>query len=153
HPDAGMTVLDALCRDHPDQLRFRVVRAQALVELGRQGDAAAEFAQTLALVPEIGLSWRNDDRAGADPAAVADPEVFQRLTALRPRDRTLWIARIRDLARRRQWSEAAEVAARLNALTPPDETCWAHEAVLQAVLGSHESYRRVCRGMLERFGT
>jgi hypothetical protein len=153
HPDPGIGVLDALCRDHPSQHHFRVVRAQALVELDRQSEAAADFAETLALVAENRAPWTTDDRAGAYPAAVADPRVFELLTGLRPRDRTLWIARVRNLGRSRQWPEAAAVATRLNEFDPPDDTAWSHEAVLQSWIGNHEDYRRVCRGMLERFGT
>jgi serine/threonine-protein kinase len=152
HPDSGMAVLDALCRDHPDQVRFRIVRAQALVELGRPGEAAAAFAAMLGQLPKNPAPWFTDDPAGVYPAAVADPEVFERLTALRPGDLTLWTARIRHHGRRREWREAAAVATRLNAFAPPDHLSWHSEAALQSLIGDHLEYRRVCRGMLERFG-
>jgi serine/threonine-protein kinase len=152
HPDPGLAVLEALSRDHPDQLRFRVVRAEALVELGRPGEAAAAFAPMLELLPENKAPWFTDDPAGVYAAAVADPEVFERLTSLRPGDLTLWTARIRHHGRRRAWQEAAAVAARLNALAPPDHFSWHSEAALQSLIGDHREYRRVCRGMLERFG-
>jgi tetratricopeptide (TPR) repeat protein/serine/threonine protein kinase len=151
HPDEGIVILDALIRDHPDHARLRLARARALIEVGRKSEAAVDFAQALARVPENPDRWATDDRDGVYPAAAADAEVFERLTALRPGDRTLWVARVRHFAARREWPEAAAVAARLNALDPPDNFSWHHEAVLHAISGDHEAYRRVCQGMLERF--
>jgi tetratricopeptide (TPR) repeat protein len=152
-PDAGIAALDALCRSHPGQVRFRVARARQLAELGRRAEAAADLDRILAETPRIASPWAVDDPARAYPAAAADPEVFERLTALRPDDRTVWIARIRELGRQRRWPEAAATAGRLNALDPADPFALHHEAALRSFLDDHEGYRRVCRAMLDRFGT
>jgi len=85
---------------------------------------------------------------------VAYPDVFERLTRLRPDDRALWIGRIVHHARRREWPQAAAVAARLNAGFPHDhpswqrQLSWQHEATLRLWIGDLDGYRRVCLGML-----
>ena len=153
HPDEGIAVLDDLIRDHPKQTRFRVARAKSLIALGRPEEAAAEFAQALPLVPAED-PWRGDDPTGVYPAAAADPEVFERLTQLRPGDRNLWTARLRHLGRQREWRQAAEVATRINALDRANGWPWFHaEATFLAWVSDIEGYRRVCHTMLERFGT
>jgi tetratricopeptide (TPR) repeat protein len=152
-PDQGLVLLDELARDHPNEPRFAIARAQSLIELGRRSDAAGEFARTLELVPALASPWSADDRAGVYPAAVADTEVFELLTSLRSDDRTLLIARVRHLGRQREWREAAAVATRLSKLDPTDNFSWHHEAALLSSIGDHEGYRRVCREMLQRFGS
>ena len=152
-PDEGMALLDDLIREQPGQARFRVARARYLVALGRREEAAADFAQVLALPTTGSASFWADDTAGLYTAAVADTEVFEWLTRLRPEDRNLLAGRVRHLGRQREWRQAAEVATRFNALDPPENLSWHYEAGLLAWAGDREGYRRVCRRMLERFGT
>jgi hypothetical protein len=50
-------------------------------------------------------------------------------------------------------SPGADVLTRLSALEPPDHFDTQHEADLRSWMGDTTGYRRVCRGILERFGT
>ena len=126
-------------------------RLYALV--GRFDEAAAHFGRALELVPQVKSPWTTDDFTGVYPEAVSQPKIFERLVHLRPKDQTLLFARIRHHARRREWREAAAVAARLGALEPRDFPSWHHEGVLRSFIGDSEGYRRVCRGMLEQIGS
>ena len=104
-------------------------------------------------MPARNPDWGNDDPTGVYPAAVADPEVFKSLSRLRPEDHNLWIARVRHLARQCEWRQAAAVATQLNALDRANVYSWLHEAALLYWVGDREGYHRVCRRILERYGT
>jgi hypothetical protein len=84
---------------------------------------------------------------------VAYPDVFERLTRLRPDDRGVWVKRVLHHARRREWSEAAAAAARFDAALPYDHYSWQCEAVLRLWTGDLEGYRRVGLGMLASAGS
>jgi serine/threonine protein kinase/tetratricopeptide (TPR) repeat protein len=122
-------------------------------ERGEPDLAAPDLARVLASLPPRD-GWYAEDPTGLYPEAVARPDVFDRLTRLRPDDRNLWIERITHHARRREWPQAAAVAARLNAvpLLPFDRTCRQREAELRLWTGDLEGFRRVCLGMLESPG-
>jgi serine/threonine-protein kinase len=120
---------------------------------GRPEQAAADHAKALALVPAPVNQWRDADTAGVYVEAAANSEVFERLLRLAPGNHALRIARVRQLAGQREWTAAADVLTRLNALEKPDHFSMQHEADLRSWMGDTPGYRRVCREMLERFGT
>ena len=127
---------------------------------GRLNEAAADFSRALALVARAkeawsndNPAWKNDDTAGVYPDSVFDPGVFERLVRLRPSDQFLLIARVRHHARRREWREAAGVAARLGAMEPLDHFSWHNEVALRSYIGDAEGSRRLCHRMMERFGS
>jgi hypothetical protein len=93
----------------------------------------------------------SDDPSGVQPAAAADPEVFESLIRRRPEDRHLLVARVRYLCRQREWREAATVLNRLNQIDSPDPLAWHYEGALASWVGDREGYRRIARAMLERY--
>jgi hypothetical protein len=98
-------------------------------------------------------SWHSlADPTGTYAIAAADPELFRRVAAIRPRDRRLYRARLDHLAERRDWLAAADVLARLDALGPFDHYFGHIEGIIRAFVNDVEGYRRVCQRMLARFG-
>src|SRR5262249_45589623 len=79
-------------------------------------------------------------------------EAFAALVKQRPKDKRVWIGRVRGLARRAQWQKALDALGKLIELDPSDHSVWYHDAVLRLPLGDRKGYRRTCRGMLKRFG-
>jgi hypothetical protein len=107
----------------------------------------------MARLPLRANDWEDRDPFGLYIEAVANPDVFDRLTRLRPNDRNLWVERVLHHARRREWPQAAAVAARLDAALPHDPFSWQHEAELRLWTGDLEGFRRVCLGMLAFAGS
>jgi serine/threonine protein kinase/tetratricopeptide (TPR) repeat protein len=138
----------------PDDPRVWGLHGLFLAERGEADLAASELARAIARLPLRESYWEDPDPNGLYIDAVAYPDVFERLTRLRPDDRALWIGRIVHHARRREWPQAAAVAARLNAGFPHDhpswqrQLSWQHEATLRLWIGDLDGYRRVCLGML-----
>ncbi len=135
-------------------------RGRLYALMGRLDEAAADFGRALALVARAkdpwsndDPAWSNDDPAGVYPDSVFDAGVFERLVRLRPSDQTLLIARVRHHARRREWREAAGVAARLGAMEPLHHFSWHNEVALRSYIGDAEGSRRLCQRMMERFGS
>jgi Flp pilus assembly protein TadD len=60
--------------------------------------------------------------------------------------------RANESAFRGRWAEAAEFHTKVLELDPSNSLFWHDEAVLRLKVGDVEGYRRVCRGMLARFG-
>src|SRR5262249_8646189 len=81
----------------------------------------------------------------------ADDDLFNHVSATRPGDRELWIARVHYLASRGDWERAAQAAHRVVELDPADHWSWFSEAPLRLQLGDADGYRRICREMLARF--
>jgi serine/threonine-protein kinase len=128
-------------------------RARFEVARGHLDEAARAYSQALALHPTPVAPWRDEDTAGVFAEAAANPEILERLLRLQPGNRALRIGRVRYLAGRREWTKAADVLTQLNALEPPDNLSMLLEAHLRSWMGDSAGYRRVCRGMLERFGS
>jgi tetratricopeptide (TPR) repeat protein len=140
----------------PDDLSVLKECGSVETLMGRLDQGTADFNRALAMVvslPAGSNPWSSDDPAGVYPEAVSHPEVFERLVHLRPDDQTLFIARVRHHARRREWLEAAATAARLSALESADHWSWHNEVALRSYLGNSDGSRRVCQRMLERFGS
>jgi WD40 repeat protein len=120
-----------------------IVRA----ELGQPEAAAAAFAKLMDLTPQSRDEdlWWSPDPAGIGEALARYDGVFARLVQMRPRNRTLLIARFHHLGRRGQWKEAAEMAARIRELDPKDASAREYHRALLLYLGDLEGYRRACR--------
>jgi WD40 repeat protein len=65
---------------------------------------------------------------------------------------TLWTRRGQSYARLGQWARAGAAFTRALEQQPEDHWLWYRALVVQAQLGNKEEYRRLCRGVLERFG-
>ena len=129
-----------------------IVRA----ELGQSEAAVTAFAKLVDLTPESrdeNLWWWEDPTGIGETLAVYD-ESFARVVQMRPRHRTLLIARFHYFGRRRRWKEAAEMAARIIAVDPKDQYAPGNLRPLLLFAGDVEGYRRACReavaGLKER---
>jgi serine/threonine protein kinase/WD40 repeat protein/tetratricopeptide (TPR) repeat protein len=94
-------------------------------------------------------------RLGDPGAALADLERALQLEpapTLTPQDITA-LAGLGDVAARLgDWKIAAGVFTHLVNLNPEDNWIWYRAAIIQAYAGNTEKYRRVCEGMLQKFG-
>jgi tetratricopeptide (TPR) repeat protein len=141
----ALEVLTRAVARHPgDREPWRalgIVRA----ELGQPEEAAAAFTKlpVLTLDSRDEAPWWSPDPAGIGEVVAAHDEIFGRVVRVRPRDRTLLIARFHYFGRRRRWREAAEMAARIVALDPSDRYARWYLRVLLLFNGDVEGYRRV----------
>jgi serine/threonine protein kinase/Flp pilus assembly protein TadD len=154
----ALRVLTRAAEAKPEERSLWVDLGQIHALLGRTSEAAAELARAMAGLPEPETtgpvtSWRSlADPTGTYAIAAADPELFRRVLAIRPRDRRLYRARFDHLAERRDWRAAADALEQLDAIEPFDHDCGHNEAILRAFINDVDGYRRVCRRMLARFG-
>jgi tetratricopeptide (TPR) repeat protein len=132
----------------PDDPEVWGLHGLFLAERGETDRAASELARAMARLPLPTYTWSYSDPSGLYADAAAFPDVFERLTRLRPDDRVLWVMRVFHHARRREWPQAAAAAARLDAALPYESFSWQIEALLRLWTGDLEGYRRVCLGML-----
>ena len=108
-----------LPRWHHNDPQVWKARGRAYAELGKRAEAAADFAQMLNSlqtppVPEEHISYYKWilSRHGIDDTMVRDPDLYERLTAIRPTDATLVNARVQYLIRHGRYGEAATVQER-----------------------------------------
>ena len=120
--DQALSVRTRAVAERPDDRQawkeLGIVRA----ELGQPEAAVTAFTKLVDLTPESrdeNLWWATDP-AGIGETLAAYDAIFARVVQVRPRDRTLLIARFHYFGRRRRWREAAEMAARIVALDPQD---------------------------------
>jgi Tfp pilus assembly protein PilF len=132
----------------PDDPEVWGLHGLFLAERGEPDLAASELARAMARPPLLSNDWTYQDPFGLYTGAVAYPDVFERLTRLRPGDRGVWAMRVFHHARRREWSDAAAAAARLNAALPYDHFSWQCEGVLRLWTGDLDGFRRIGLGML-----
>src|SRR5262249_38299800 len=92
------------------------------------------------------------DRAGIDDALARHADVFGRVSAARPHDAALWVARVRQLARDGRWKEALSAAIKAVELRPDDPWGWFCLAPLCLETGADDTARRCCRELLTRWG-
>jgi tetratricopeptide (TPR) repeat protein len=144
----------------PDDPQVWKERGRVYAELAKPDQAAADFAKVFELVPEAkpedlavdsASPWWSDP-FGLDGDLAQGDDVFAQLAKLRPKDRRMWIGRVRGLARRAQWQKAVEALAKFIELDPSDHSGWYHDAILRLAQGDMKAYRRTCQEMLARFG-
>ena len=115
--------------------------------LDQPEEAAAAFARLMELVPQTkykGLWWYPDPATIGEVLAPYD-EIFARVVQMRPRDRTLLIARFHYFGRRRRWREAADIVARIVQLDPNDNPCRLYDRILRYHCGDFGGYQRELR--------
>ena len=98
--------------DLTDRLAWQLL-GLAQAGLGQPKEAAAAFARLMELVPQTrykGFWWYPDPATIGEILAPYD-EIFARVVQMRPKDRTLLIARFHYFGRRRRWREAADIVA------------------------------------------
>ncbi|HKB38294.1 MAG TPA: tetratricopeptide repeat protein, partial [Gemmataceae bacterium] len=142
--------LDQAAKLKPDDPQVWAERGRVYAEHGQPDKAAAAFAKVFELVPEARAEDLAVDSAGpwwSDPVGLdADlarwEEAFAALVKQRPKDKRVWIGRVRGLARRAQWQKALDALAKLIELDPSDHSLWYHDAVLRLPLGDRKGYRQ-----------
>ena len=126
-----------------DRLAWQLL-GLAQAGLGQTKEAAAAFARLMELVPPTrykGLWWYPDPAAIGEILAPYD-EIFARVVQMRPRDRTLLIARFHYFGRRRRWREAADIVARILELDPYDIQARHYHRILLYHCGDFGGYQR-----------
>src|SRR5262249_50810627 len=108
----------------PDDPQVIVERGRIYAEFGKPDQAAADFAQAFKLVPQatsedLAAPWFADP-VGLDADLARWNDAFAELAKLRPKDKRVWIARLRGLARRSEWQKARDAVAEFIKLDPLD---------------------------------
>ncbi len=122
--------------------------------LNHPEQAARAFARLMEVLPQTsykGLWWYPDPATIGELLAPYDG-IFARVVQLRPRDRTLLIARFHYLGRRRRWREAAEIVARLVQQDPDDNPDRLYDRILRYHCGDFRGYEQGLRRELELVG-
>ena len=100
-------------------------RSRMRSRAGKLAEARTDFAQSRTLDPKLPVKLMDLSLLSAN----ADAQIVRGVLERVAEDQNEWVKR------------------------QPDETWyWYNTVVLQAYLGNKEEYRRLCRGMLERFG-
>jgi serine/threonine protein kinase/Flp pilus assembly protein TadD len=143
--------------------RARVLAALAEVDPGplvdsarmhtRKGEwtaAAVDYGRALDLLPDSLGPDLTVSRVCGEIAA--RPEIFDALVSRRASEGRLWVARGRDLARKKQWSQALAAYDRVMATRPPDGAAMLEYASLQLLTGETSGYRKLCARLTEQYG-
>jgi serine/threonine-protein kinase len=136
-----------LRKDDPDLL---VERGRCYAGLKQWDKASQDFDKALTLLSSEPAGALQRGEIGQELAK--SDELFDAVTRLRPKDRQLWLARVNYHAPHKHWKKAADALAKMVELAPDDTLYWIQLAPLYLELEDVESYRRVCREMLKRFG-
>ncbi|MFO0871916.1 MAG: hypothetical protein U0935_23570 [Pirellulales bacterium] len=118
----------------------------------RWEEAATQIAQALQWQSSPTTTWFLPPHA-VYAFAVETPEVFERVSQLRPQDRQLWIQRVHYLGQSARWEEATVAMRRVAELDPTDHLTWHFFGTLAAQTGDLATFRQVSREMFTRFGT
>ena len=133
----------AVERRPTDRLAWQLL-GLAQAGLGQPKEAAAAFARLMELVPQTrykGFWWYPDPATIGEILAPYD-EIFARVVQMRPKDRTLLIARFHYFGRRRRWREAADIVARIVELDPDDILARHYHRILLYHCGDFGGYQR-----------
>ena len=100
--EAALAALDALRAEYPDDVDYAFARAQALLRLGRDGDADDQLARAIELAPDYEDLWRARYNLLARLDDPDETETFQRQAAERFPRSTWW--RSPESAYRAAWT-------------------------------------------------
>jgi len=135
----------------PGDLRLVRERARIYADWRRWSEAADDYAKALAGVPQ-GPAESVTRRHIYEELLRWEP-VFARVVELRPDDHDAWFSRGNIRARAGDWKRAAADYDKAIALKPDKHVLWYQQAPLLIEAGDEAGYHRLCRQVLERFGT
>ena len=144
---ADLARVTDLARD-PSLLRER---AAIYARWGRWKEAGDDYVAVLAAVPE-GSAQAVVRKQIYEELLRREP-VFARVVELRPDEPDGWSTRGNFRARASDWKQAAADFDRAIALKPDKQVYWYRQAPLLIQAGDEAGYHRLCRQILERFGT
>jgi serine/threonine protein kinase/tetratricopeptide (TPR) repeat protein len=125
-------------------------RGRAYAQAGKWRQAADDFAQALDLAPPTlpnGYDWWNQ-RHGVDDVVLRHPELFDRLTQLRPRNVGLVVRQVRELIGYGEYAKAAALQERVATLLGGNVFARQVLALLRLAAADRVGYRQVCRELL-----
>jgi tetratricopeptide (TPR) repeat protein len=147
--------LDRQIQGQPKDALAHALRVKAELELGRPERAAADFDRALALGP-ADVILPHFRAVASHPADAKQGQhamwCLDRLVRAEPKQAFAWLQRGRFRVVQGRWQEAAADMARGVDLDPSDQWSWYQAVSLQLYAGDLDTYRRLARGMLERYG-
>jgi serine/threonine protein kinase/Flp pilus assembly protein TadD len=138
--DKAITHFQRAIAANPNYARAHFGLGTALRAKGQLDEAITSFRKASDLDPEFVGALRTL------------AETLQKVTELKPGDPQNHFGLGNTLAQLGRWHEAAAAYDRGLALNPASFLYWYNAALLHAVVGDVDGYRRTCRGMLQRFG-
>ena len=147
------TALDELARSSLQAGRPAEAAGYRTRASDRAAETAGALSRNLAVIPRTSrvFYWLTPTVSMLEETHVANDAVFNELARLRPRDPFVYVCRADALAHRGDWAGAAAAMKTLLALDPDNYTYWYVASAGFPHAGDVESYRRVCREMLDRF--
>ena len=130
--------------DHPSP---GTASAWSHAGLGQPEAAVTAFARLMELLPATNdedLWWRPDPARIGEILAPYD-EIFARVVQMRPRHRSLLIARFHYFGRRRRWREAADIVRGSSSSYPVALLAGAYRRILPYHCGDFDGYQRESR--------
>jgi tetratricopeptide (TPR) repeat protein/tRNA A-37 threonylcarbamoyl transferase component Bud32 len=149
----AIRLLDPVIAADPEHWPDRAARGRAHAALGHWDEAAADFAEALAQLPDDpneGFHLSPSSRLCTDLARW--DEAFARVLERRPEDGRLWLARGRRHSARRQFDQAVADYARAVDSRGLDDHVWLEYAAVRLLTGDEEGYRGMCAQLIERYG-
>jgi serine/threonine-protein kinase len=148
---AAIELLTREITSGPNSADLRRQRGSLYAQLGQAAEATTDFLKAIDLLAGEDQGTWYQERSSVYCEVAQWDDLFARIVKERPRDFSLWTARVLRFTDRRQWRQAAEITTRLIELNPSDAWNWFCDAALRLKLGDLEGYRRDCREMLNRF--
>jgi hypothetical protein len=141
-------------RDDPDRFRDSWLAWRSAIEADSTPQPPSGSESRRWILSRIESGRRKVDALAKEvqQTGPADLEYLDRAIAEDPADYRLLLKRGEILARNRRWPEAARDYERAAPLAPPDIMNSLRCVALALTVGDEDQYRRVYRGMLERFG-
>jgi WD40 repeat protein/tetratricopeptide (TPR) repeat protein len=147
--------LDRHLREHPEDGLAHALRARVRLEMDRPDLAAADFGRAVELGPPESVLARFRGFAAEALEKKRSARALwylDRLVDAEPRQAFAWLERGRLRAVQGQWQEAARDLDRGITLDPADHWDWYQAVTIQLYCGDAARYRKLCQGMLDRFG-
>jgi tetratricopeptide (TPR) repeat protein len=137
----------------PKDVEVLTARGTYYADRDRLDTAVTDFAAAMALAPrgEPPTRWFGNGAEQIEDLVAERDNLFERMIALTPDDRYLWIARAHHFGKDLRYKESLPPLLKAVELDPSDHIGWIHAAAVRLALGDEEGYRKLCHEMLTRF--
>lgn len=140
----------------PDFAAAHVDLGAALRAQARSPEAEAEFREAIRLRPGLSMAHVQLAKALLEQGRLREAEAefeVEQVLRVKLNEAEVFFSHADLCARQGRWDDATTAIERSLELDPGDHIKWYCAATLRLRAGDFDGYRRLCRAMLERFGT